>query len=91
MPQYNTGMTTGNLLAGVSAFAKALTGSAEEWAHAAAMFLLCFAFGIGAAADACLTPRLGGATLLAIAALIAAAIAASPRGLDPIPDWSDLE
>ena len=39
--------------------AKALTGSAEEWPHAAAMFLLCFAFGIGAAAGAWLTPRLG--------------------------------
>jgi uncharacterized membrane protein YoaK (UPF0700 family) len=33
---FNTGMTTGNLLAGVSALAKALTGSAEEWPHAAA-------------------------------------------------------
>jgi uncharacterized membrane protein YoaK (UPF0700 family) len=88
---FNTGMTTGNLLAGVSALANALTGSAEEWPHAAAMFLLCFAFGVGAAAGAWLTPRLGGATLLAVAALVAAAIAASPRGLDPIPDWSDLE
>jgi hypothetical protein len=76
---------------GVSALAKALTGSAEEWPHAAAMFLLCFAFGFGAAAGAWLTPRLGGATLLAVAALTAAAIAASPRGLDPIPDWSNLE
>jgi uncharacterized membrane protein YoaK (UPF0700 family) len=88
---FNTGMTTGNLLAGVSALAKALTGSTEDWPHAAAMFLLCFAFGVGAVAGAWLTPRLGGATLLAVAALIAAAIAASPRGLDPIPDWSDLE
>jgi uncharacterized membrane protein YoaK (UPF0700 family) len=88
---FNTGMTTGNLLAGVSALAKALTGSAEEWPHAAAMFLLCFAFGVGAAAGAWLTPRLGGSTLLAVAALVAAAIAASPRGLDPIPDWRDLE
>lgn len=88
---FNTGMTTGNLLAGVSALAKALTGSAEEWPHAAVMFLLCFAFGVGAAAGAWLTPRLGGATLLAVAALIAAAIAVSLRGLDPIPEWSDLE
>jgi uncharacterized membrane protein YoaK (UPF0700 family) len=32
---FNTGMTTGNLLAGVSALAKGLTGSAEEWPHAA--------------------------------------------------------
>jgi uncharacterized membrane protein YoaK (UPF0700 family) len=88
---FNTGMTTGNLLAGVSALAKALTGSAEEWPHAAAMFLLCFAFGVGAAAGAWLTPRLGGSTLLAVAALVAAAIAASPRGLVPIPDWRDLE
>lgn len=88
---FNTGMTTGNLLAGVSALAKALHGSAEEWPHAAVMFLLCFAFGVGAVAGAWLTPRLGGATLLALAALIAAAIAVSPRGLDPIPDWSDLK
>ena len=88
---FNTGMTTGNLLAGVSALAKALSGSAQEWPHAAVMFLLCFAFGVGAAAGAWLTPRLGGATLVAVAALIAAAIAVSPRGLDPIPDWSDLE
>jgi uncharacterized membrane protein YoaK (UPF0700 family) len=85
---FNTGMTTGNLLAGIGALAKALTGSAEDWPHAAAMFLLCFAFGIGATAGAWLTPRLAGATLLAVAALIAAAIAVSPRGLDPIPDWS---
>jgi uncharacterized membrane protein YoaK (UPF0700 family) len=88
---FNTGMTTGNLLAGVSALAKALTGLAEEWPHAAAMFLLCFAFGAGAAAGAWLTPRLGGATPLPVAALVAAAIAAGPWGLDPIPDWSDLE
>jgi uncharacterized membrane protein YoaK (UPF0700 family) len=88
---FNTGMTTGNILAGVSALAKALTGSAEEWPHAAAMLVLCFAFGAGAVAGAWLTPRLGGATLLPVAALIAAAIAAGPRGLDPIPDWSDLK
>jgi uncharacterized membrane protein YoaK (UPF0700 family) len=68
-----------------------LTGSAEEWPHAAAMLVLCFAFGAGAVAGAWLTPRLGGATLLPVAALIAAAIAAGPRGLDPIPDWSDLK
>jgi uncharacterized membrane protein YoaK (UPF0700 family) len=88
---FNTGMTTGNLLAGVSALAKAFTGAAEEWPHAAAMFLLCVAFGVGATAGAWLTPRLGGATLLAVAALIAAAITAGPRRLDPIPDWRDLE
>jgi uncharacterized membrane protein YoaK (UPF0700 family) len=88
---FNTGVVTGNLLAGVNAVAKALTGSAEEWPHAAIMFLLCFAFGVGAAAGAWLTPRLGGATPLAVAALIAAAIAAGPRRLDPIPDWSNLE
>ena len=88
---FNTGMTTGNLLAGVSALAKALTGSAEEWPHAAAMLVLCFAFGAGAVAGAWLTPQLGGATLLAVAALIAAAIAAGPQRLDPIPDWGDLE
>jgi uncharacterized membrane protein YoaK (UPF0700 family) len=88
---FNTGMTTGNLRAGVSALAKALTGSAEEWPHAGTMFVLCFAFGAGAAGGAWLTPRLGGATLGAVAALIAAAIAAGPRGLDPIPDWTDLK
>jgi uncharacterized membrane protein YoaK (UPF0700 family) len=55
------------------------------------MFLLCFASGAGAAAGTCLTPRLSGATLLIVAALIAAAIAAGSRGLDPIADRSDLE
>ena len=88
---FNTGMTTGNLRAGVSALAKALTGSAEEWPHAGTMFVLCFAFGAGAAGGAWLTPRLGGATLVPVAALIAAAIAAGPRELDPIPDWTDLK
>jgi uncharacterized membrane protein YoaK (UPF0700 family) len=87
----NTGMTTGNLRAGVSALAKALTGSAEEWSHAGTMFVLCFAFAAGAAGGAWLTPRLGGATLVPVAALIAAAVAAGPRGLDPIPDWTDLK
>jgi uncharacterized membrane protein YoaK (UPF0700 family) len=88
---FNTGMTTGNLRAGVSALAKALTGSAEEWSHAGIMFVLCFAFAAGAAGGAWLTPRLGGATLVPVAALIAAAVAAGPRGLDPIPDWTDLK
>jgi uncharacterized membrane protein YoaK (UPF0700 family) len=48
---FNTGMTTGNLRAGVSALANALTGSAEEWSHAGIMFVLCFAFAAGAAAS----------------------------------------
>jgi uncharacterized membrane protein YoaK (UPF0700 family) len=87
----NTDMTIGNLRAGVSALARALTGSAEERSHAAILFMLCFAFGAGAIAGAWLTPRLGGATLLPVAALIATAIAAGPRGLDPIPDWRDLK
>ena len=87
----NTGMTTGNLRAGASALAKALTGSAEEWSHAGTMFLLCFAFAAGAAGGAWLTPWLGGATLMPVAALIAAAVVAGPRGLDPIPDWTDLK
>jgi uncharacterized membrane protein YoaK (UPF0700 family) len=87
----NTGMTTGNLSAGASALAKALTGSAEEWPHAGAMFVLCLAFAVGAAGGAWLTPRFGGATLLPVAALIAAAIAVGPRGLDPIPDWTNLK
>ena len=60
----NTGMATGNLSAGATALAKALTGSAEEWPHAAAMFVLCLAFAVGAAGGAWLKPRLGGATLL---------------------------
>jgi uncharacterized membrane protein YoaK (UPF0700 family) len=88
---FNTGMTTGNLRAGVSALAKALTGSPEEWSHAGAMFVLCLAFAVGAAGGAWLTPLLGGATLLPIAALIAAVIAIGPGGLDPIPDWTDLK
>lgn len=88
---FNTGMTTGNLLSGVRALAKALTGSADEWPHAAVMFLLFVAFGAGAAAGAWLTPRLGGAALLPVAALIAVAIGAGPGGLDPIPEWTDLK
>jgi len=88
---FNTGMTTGNLRAGLSALAKALTGSAEEWPHVGTMLLLCFAFSAGAAGGAWLTPRLGGATLAAVAALIAVAIAAGPRRLDPIPGWPDLK
>jgi uncharacterized membrane protein YoaK (UPF0700 family) len=88
---FNTGMVTGNLREGVSALVRAITGSSQEWSHAATLFVLCFAFGAGAVAGAWLTPRLGGATLVAVAALIAAVIAAGPRGLDPIPDWSDLK
>jgi uncharacterized membrane protein YoaK (UPF0700 family) len=75
----------------MSALARALTGSAEEWPHAGAMLVLCFAFSAGAAGGAWLTPRLGGATLVAVAALIAAAIAAGPRRLDPIPGWTGLK
>jgi uncharacterized membrane protein YoaK (UPF0700 family) len=88
---FNTGMMTGNLREGVSALVKAFTGSSEEWSHAVILFVLCFAFGAGAAAGAWLTPRLGGATLVPVAGLIAAVIVAGPRGLDPIPDWSDLK
>jgi uncharacterized membrane protein YoaK (UPF0700 family) len=88
---FNTGMTTGNLRAGVSALARALSGTAEEWPHAGTMFVLCFAFGAGAAGGAWLTPRLGGAMLVPVAALIAAVIAVGPRGLDSIPDWTDLK
>jgi uncharacterized membrane protein YoaK (UPF0700 family) len=55
------------------------------------MFVLCFAFAAGAAGGAWLTPRLGGATLVPVAALIAAAVAAGPRELDPIPDWTGLK
>lgn len=87
----NTGMTTGNLNAGVSALVKALTGSTSEWPHAAVMFTLCVAFCAGAIGGAWLTPRLGGGTLGAIAALIAAVIAVAPWRLDPIPDWSHLK
>jgi uncharacterized membrane protein YoaK (UPF0700 family) len=87
----NTGMTARNLRAGLSALARALTGSTEERSQAAILFMLCFAFGAGAMAGAWLTPGLGGATLLPVAALIATAIAAGPRGLDPIPDWRDLK
>ena len=55
------------------------------------MFVLCVAFGAGAAAGAWLTPRLAGATLTAIAALIGAAIAVGPRELVQIPEWSNLK
>jgi uncharacterized membrane protein YoaK (UPF0700 family) len=88
---FNTGMVTGNLRGAVTALVKAFTGSTEDWPHAATLFVLCFAFGAGAAAGAWLTPQLGGETLVLVAALIAAVIAAGPRGLDPIPDWSDLK
>jgi uncharacterized membrane protein YoaK (UPF0700 family) len=88
---FNTGMTTGNLRSGVSALVKAWTGSKEEWSHAATMLALCLAFAVGAAAGAWLTPRLGAGTLLAVAALVGVVIAAGPRELDPIPEWSRLD
>jgi hypothetical protein len=53
-------MTTGNLLAAVNALAKALTGPAEEWPHAAAMLVALLRQ---------LTSRLGAATRLPVAAL----------------------
>lgn len=87
---FNTGMTTGNLRSGMSALAKASTGSAKEWPRAGTMLLLCFAFAGGAAFGAWLTPWFRGKTLLPVAALIAVGIAAGPRELDPIPEWSDL-
>ena len=87
---FNTGMTTGNLRGAVSALGKALAGAEEEWPHALAMAVLCAAFAAGALAGAWLTPRLGGMTLLPVAALVAAAITVAPRGLDPIPGWNDL-
>ncbi len=87
---FNTGMTTGNLRSTASAFAKAAMGSKEEWPHALAMSLLCIAFAVGALAGGLMTPRLGGLTLLPVAALIAAAVVALPQQLDPIPDWKDL-
>ena len=87
---FNTGMATGNLRGAASALSKALTGSEEEWPHALTLSLLCAAFAAGALAGAWLTPRLGGMTLLPVAALVAAAIAAAPRRSDPIPGWNDL-
>lgn len=87
---FNTGMTTGNLRGMATALGKALTGAGEEWPHALAMAVLCAAFAVGALAGAFLTPRLGGLTLLPVAALVAAAIAVAPRGLDPIPGWNEL-
>jgi uncharacterized membrane protein YoaK (UPF0700 family) len=86
----NTGMTTGNLHAGVTALAKALRRSAEEWPHAFTMFI-CVAFAAGAAGGAWLIPRLGGGTLATIAVLIAAVIVIAPWRLDPIPEWSELK
>ena len=88
---FNTGMTTGNLRGAVSALSKALTGSKEEWPHTLMMAALCAAFAAGALAGAWLTPRLGELTLLPVAALVAATIAAAPSGLDPIPGWEDLQ
>ena len=87
---FNTGMTTGNLRGAVSALSKVLTGAPEERAHALVIGALCVAFAIGALMGAWLTPRLGNLTLLPVAALVAAALAAAPRGLDPIPDWKNL-
>jgi uncharacterized membrane protein YoaK (UPF0700 family) len=55
------------------------------------MLVLCFAFSAGATGGAWLTPRFGGATLVAVAALIGAAMAAGPRRLDPIPGWTNLK
>jgi uncharacterized membrane protein YoaK (UPF0700 family) len=88
---FNTGMATGNLHAGVSALVKTLTGSAEKWPRAGIMCMLCLAFAVGAAVGAWLAPRLGEATLVPVAALIATAAAAGPSGLDPVPDWTDLK
>ena len=88
---FNTGMSTGNLRGAVSAFSKALTGSQEEWAHALVMTTLCVAFTVGALVGSWLTSRLGELTLLPVAALVAATIAAAPRRLDPIPDWNNLQ
>ena len=45
---------------------------------------------IGASMSASLTPRLGNLTLLPVAAPVAT-LAAAPRGLDPIPDWKNLQ
>ena len=87
---FNTGMTTGNLRGAISAFSKVLDGAQEERAHALVLGALCLAFGMGALMGAWLTPRLQNLTLLPIAALVAATLAAAPRGLDPIPDWKDL-
>jgi uncharacterized membrane protein YoaK (UPF0700 family) len=88
---FNTGMATGNLHAGVTAVAAALTGSAAEWPHAGAMFMLCAAFFAGAAGGAWLTSHLGVGTPAGIAVVIAAAIVIAPWRLDAIPDWRDLK
>ena len=88
---FNTGMTTGNLRGAVSALSKVLSGAQEERAHALVMGALCVAFAIGALVAAWLTPRMGNLTLLPVAALVAATLAAAPRGLDPIPDWKNLQ
>ena len=88
---FNTGMTTGNLRGAVTALTNALAGVPEERTHALVLGALCGAFGFGGLFAALLTPRLGNLTLLPIAALVAATIAAAPRRLDPIPDWRNLE
>ena len=87
---FNTGMTTGNLRGAVSALSKVLSGAQEERAHALVMGALCVAFASGALMGAWLTPHLGNLTLLPVAALVAATLAAAPRGVDPIPDWENL-
>ena len=88
---FNTGMMTGNLRSGATALVRATTGSTEEWPHAGAMLVLCVAFAVGATIGAWLTPRIGAATLGAVAALIAFVIAVGPADLDPIPEWSKLD
>ena len=87
---FNTGMTIGNLRGAVSTLSKVLLGAQEERAQALAMGALCIAFGIGAPMCTWLTPHLGNLTLLPVAALVAATLAAAPRGPDPIPDWKNL-
>lgn len=88
---FNTGMMTGNLRSSATALVKATTGSREEWPHAGAMIVLCVAFAVGVTLGAWLTPRIGPATLAAVAALIALVIVVGPPDLDPIPDWSQLD
>ena len=85
---FNTGMTTGNLRSAVSAFSKALFNprSKPDWLHAAALANLCAAFALGAVAGSYLTPRWHGATLLAVASLVLAAVLVSRQAPDPLLD-----
>ena len=87
---FNTGMTTGNLRGAATAFVKAATGTSSEWPHALAMATMCVAFILGTIAGAWLALRLGGLTLVVVAALVALAAGVVAQEPDPLPSWDKL-